>query len=105
MAKRQQVAEDLRRRIEAREFKVGDKLPGVVDLSNHYECSLEIARQALWVLHEEGFVRKPQQGLATKVIASPEPAQRGARELLAEVQDAVRCLEAKLEALAAALPD
>jgi DNA-binding GntR family transcriptional regulator len=105
MTKRQQVAEDLRRRIEVEEFKPGEKLPGVLDLARHYGCSMEVARRALWILHGQGLVREPRQGLYTRVIARPEPARPDAHELLAEVQRATQALGAKLEALAAALGD
>ena len=50
MTKPEQVAEDVRHRIEAEEFKVGDKLPGVSGLARQYGCSWEVARQALWML-------------------------------------------------------
>lgn len=104
MTKRQQVAEDLRRRIEIEEFKVGDKLPGVSDVARQYGCSWEVARQAVWTLHSQGYVRQPHQGLVTRVIARPEPARPTAFEMLAEVQDAVKDLQAKLDALATVLP-
>jgi DNA-binding FadR family transcriptional regulator len=82
---------------------VGDKLPGALNLARHYGCSMEVERRALWILHGQGLVREPRQGLYTRVVARPEPARLGARDLLAELQKTVHGLEAKLEALAAAL--
>ena len=74
-------------------------------LAYQYGCSWEVARQALWMLHGQGWVRKPHQGLNTRVIARPEPTQPSLRELLAEVQEVAQSLEAKLEVLAVALAD
>jgi hypothetical protein len=77
---------------------------GVLELARHYGCSMEVARHALWILHSEGLLRKPQQGLHTRVIAVPEPeAGPNPRELLVELQEAVRGLEVKLQALDTAL--
>jgi DNA-binding GntR family transcriptional regulator len=103
MTKSQHVATDLRRRITTEEFRVGDKLPGVSELARQYGCSWEVARQALWILHGQGWIGKPRQGLNTRVIARPEPAEPSPRELLAEVQEMMRDLGAKLEALATVL--
>jgi DNA-binding GntR family transcriptional regulator len=105
VVKRQQVAEDLRRRIKSGEFKIGDALPGVADLARYYGCSWEVAHRAVWILHGQGLIRKPHQGLDTLVIAGPEPEEPDVRELLGEVQEAIHSLGAKLEALAAALGD
>ena len=105
MVKRQKVAEDLRRRIQSGEFKIGDALPGVADLARYYGCSWEVAHRAVWILHGQGLIRKPHQGLDTLVIAGPEPEEPDVRELLGEVQEAIHSLGAKLEALAAALGD
>ena len=59
----------------------------------------------MWILHGQGLIRKPHQGLDTLVIAGPEPEEPDVRELLGEVQEAIHSLGAKLEALAAALGD
>jgi DNA-binding GntR family transcriptional regulator len=103
MTKRQQVAEELRRRIADGAWNVGEPLPGVGKLAREYGCSVEVARQAIHLLADWGLVRRPHQGWWTRVIAVPDPEQPNPRELLAELQETVRALGARVEALAAAL--
>lgn len=53
-----QVADDLRRRLDAGEWRGGDKFPGTVALSAEYDISQSTAVRAVAVLVSEGRLRK-----------------------------------------------
>lgn len=100
---RVQVADDLRRRIQAGEWKAGDRLPGVVKLCEEYGCCMEVVRRAEWILAGEGWLNRPRQGIWTRVAGRPPEATP--RDLLAEAREAYSSLGAKLEMLASTLDD
>ena len=57
MSRYQEIADDLRRRIQAGEFAVGDQLPSIAALQEHYAVpSLNTVRAAHRVLEDEGMV-------------------------------------------------
>jgi GntR family transcriptional regulator len=53
-----QVADDLRRRLDAREWKAGGKFPGTVAIAAEYDISQSTAVRAVAVLVSEGRLRK-----------------------------------------------
>ncbi|MFE2331042.1 winged helix-turn-helix domain-containing protein [Streptomyces coelicoflavus] len=53
-----QVADDLRRRLDAGEWKPGERFPGTVALSAEYDISQSTAVRAVGVLVSEGRLRK-----------------------------------------------
>ncbi|MEH6374515.1 GntR family transcriptional regulator [Streptomyces sp. KLMMK] len=56
----QSVADDLRRRIESGEFRVGDRLPAETQLATRYRVSVPTLRLSLELLQAEGRVEKQQ---------------------------------------------
>ncbi|MCC3769392.1 GntR family transcriptional regulator [Streptomyces sp. UNOC14_S4] len=56
----QRIADDLRRRIEAKELKVDTKLPSEKELASRYGVSTPTLREALDTLQAEGRVEKQQ---------------------------------------------
>lgn len=57
MARYEEVAADLRQRIDGGEWEPGDTLPTTAELMEHYGYSKETVRQAVDVLAKEGRVR------------------------------------------------
>ncbi|MGW6900760.1 winged helix-turn-helix domain-containing protein [Streptomyces sp. NPDC054919] len=53
-----QVADELRRRLDAGEWKAGDRFPGTVALASEYDISQSTAVRAVGVLVSEGRLRK-----------------------------------------------
>jgi GntR family transcriptional regulator len=51
-----QVADDLRRRIEAGEFPAGSMLPSLTSLAEQYQVSRTTARKAVGALRDAGLV-------------------------------------------------
>jgi DNA-binding GntR family transcriptional regulator len=84
---------DLRRRLANGEWGVGDQLPAIAELMDHYGTpSLNTVRAAQKLLADEGLVRS-EQGRGVFVLAVPaadEATDRG--ELLAKVTEARRLL-------------
>ncbi|GMA65519.1 GntR family transcriptional regulator [Alicyclobacillus fastidiosus] len=71
-----QIAEQLVEGIRRREWKYGEKLPGVRELSNHLNVSLETIQRAYHVLQEQGWVEsKSRRGttVSANVVTSPIP--------------------------------
>lgn len=69
MAQYQDIAEDLRRRIAAGEWEIGDRLPGISDLQEHYNArSLGTIRSAQALLVTDGMLRT-EQGVGVFVTA------------------------------------
>lgn len=66
----QAIAEDLRRRVEAREFGAGQLLPSESDLSAHYDASRVTVRRALEELRTAGLVDS-RQGFGWFIAADP----------------------------------
>lgn len=71
MARYHEIADDLRARIKAGEWKVGDKLPGISALQDHYEVekSLGTIRSAQQLLVADGMLRT-EQGVGAFVTAT-----------------------------------
>lgn len=75
MAKYKDIADDLRRRIQAGEFPVGAKLPGLTDLEAHYGAALNTVRAAQALLQEEGLLRIAQgEGAFVLQVPTTNPA-------------------------------
>ncbi|KAF2778707.1 winged helix-turn-helix domain-containing protein [Streptomyces sp. OM5714] len=53
-----QVADDLRRRLDAGEWQPGDRFPGTVAIAAEYDISQSTAVRAVGVLVDEGRLRK-----------------------------------------------
>lgn len=66
----QQIADDLRRRIESREFEPGSTLPRENDLQAHYEASRNTVREAIKLLVQQHLLetRAGQGTFVTKAI-------------------------------------
>ena len=71
MARYHEIAEDLRARIKAGEWRIGDKLPGIAALQDYYqvEKSLGTIRSAQQLLVAEGMLRT-EQGVGAFVTAT-----------------------------------
>ncbi|OII37524.1 hypothetical protein BIU98_15595 [Curtobacterium sp. MMLR14_010] len=70
----QTTFEDLRSRIRAGEFPVGQRLPSEAELLAHYDVSAITLRRALDMLREAGYVaRRPRVGTT---VVSAEPTTR-----------------------------
>lgn len=54
------VYRDLKARIQAGEFAVGDALPSIPELQRHYDAALSTVRSAQQLLEEDGLVRRVQ---------------------------------------------
>lgn len=71
MARYHEIADDLRARIKAGEWKIGDKLPGISALQDYYkvEKSLGTIRSAQQLLVADGMLRT-EQGVGAFVTAT-----------------------------------
>ena len=74
------LAADLRLRIEAGEWRPGEKLPGEHDLASHYEVSRATVRTALQDLESRGLT-VTRHGLGTLVTAHGVSGQADLRRL------------------------
>ncbi|AWI32960.1 GntR family transcriptional regulator [Streptomyces tirandamycinicus] len=52
-----QVADDLRRRLDAGEWGPGDRFPGTVDIAAQYDVSQSTAQKAVAAIRSEGRLR------------------------------------------------
>ncbi|MGW2932258.1 GntR family transcriptional regulator [Streptomyces sp. NPDC055722] len=52
-----QIAADLRRRLDAGEWKAGERFPGTVALAAEYEVTQSTTQKAVVALREEGRLR------------------------------------------------
>lgn len=97
MPRYREVADNLRDRIVAGEFPVGDALPPIKHLMEYYDIpSLNTIRQAHRVLADEGLVH-PQQGRGVYVISTDPQPSRGS--VLAEMKAARSALERAISLL------
>jgi DNA-binding FadR family transcriptional regulator len=105
MARYHEIADDLRSRIKAGEWAVGDKLPGISALQDHYkvERSLGTIRSAQRLLVADGMLRT-EQGVGAFVTAT-EPVRpitdltatlTEARDLINDALAAVRNTKGKI---------
>jgi DNA-binding GntR family transcriptional regulator len=91
------VAGDLRARISGGEFGIGDQLPTIGQLQEHYRVpSLNTIRQAQRLLTDEG-VLEPRRGVGVFVIATA--AQPAPQTLLTQLKDARTALDRAIAAL------
>ncbi|GAA2731515.1 GntR family transcriptional regulator [Actinocorallia aurantiaca] len=60
-ARYQEIAADLRERIEVGEYPVGGRLPGYRDLAQTYQASKDVIRRAIAELESEGLVEAAQR--------------------------------------------
>jgi DNA-binding GntR family transcriptional regulator len=97
MARYREIYEDLRRRVLAGEFPVGERLPSIADLQEHYDVpGLNTIRQAQQLLVEDGLV-ETRQGVGAFVLRTdPEPR---AVDVLAELRAARTALNRAIGAL------
>lgn len=70
-----QVAEVLRQRIVRGDWRVGDRLPSLLELAEEFSVARVTARQAVKLLEEEGYVA-PKRGRGTTVLERPEGFQK-----------------------------
>jgi len=81
-SKKQQVADDLRRRIRASELQIGDSLGDIFRMAEHYSCSFCTVRAAQQILVDEGLLSEIRPGVPTRVIAVPAAQNEGSQILL-----------------------
>ena len=97
MPRYRDIYADLRRRIAAGEWAVGDRLPDLPALMEHYEVSLNTVRRATGDLRNEGVLRI-SQGDGTFLAALLQPSNDELLERLrgaqAAIGDAIAALEA-----------
>ena len=97
------VADDLRDRLARREWGVGEKIPGISALQEHYGiASLNTVRRAQAILIEEGLLRS-EQGRGVYVVAHPgySPTKDRKAEALQAIDEAMRLLALARRGLAA----
>lgn len=91
VARWRDVADDLRRRIAAGEFGIGDRLPPIQQLQEHYGVpSLTTIRQAQQLLSAEGLLDR-RRGVGVFVAATSAPP--AAETLLSRLKDARAALD------------
>jgi DNA-binding GntR family transcriptional regulator len=97
MPRYREIYADLRRRIAAGEWQVGDRLPDLGAFMEYYNASLNTVRRATVDLRDEGVLRI-SQGDGTFLAVLPGPTNdellarlRGAQ---AAIGDAIAALEA-----------
>jgi DNA-binding GntR family transcriptional regulator len=71
------VEEDLRRRLADREWAIGEQIPGISELMDHYNASLGTIRRAQDPLVNEGLLRR-EQGRGVFVVDYSPPVERSA---------------------------
>lgn len=70
MARYRDIADDLRSRITSGEFSVGQQLPTIIELQNHYDVpGLNTIRQAQQLLVDQGLI-EARQGVGASFSAS-----------------------------------
>ena len=65
-----QVASVMRRRIETKQWSLGQKIPTLVELEREFQVARVTVRQAIDILREERLLRS-QQGRGTFVAENP----------------------------------
>jgi GntR family transcriptional regulator len=93
-----QIADDLRSRIDAGEFALGEKLPSIRDLASQYGVAAMTAQGALQRLRDERRVYSSGRG---HFVGEPGNSTDLA-ERLREVEAEVRALRSRIEILESA---
>jgi DNA-binding transcriptional regulator YhcF (GntR family) len=102
MARYREIYEDLRRRVLSGEFPVGERLPSIADLQQHYEVpGLNTIRQAQQLLVDDGLV-ETRQGVGAFVLRT-DPQPRPV-DVVAELRAARTAIDRALAALDATKP-
>jgi len=97
MARYREIYEDIRRRVLAGEFAVGDRLPSIADLQQHYDVpGLNTIRQAQRLLVDDGLV-ETRQGVGAFVIS--HEAKTKQVDIAAELRTARAAIDRALAAL------
>jgi GntR family transcriptional regulator len=68
-----QIADDLRRQIEAGRYQPGDRLPSLPTMQDTYGCAAATVRHALRELRDEGLVATQSTKGTFVLRAEPEP--------------------------------
>jgi DNA-binding GntR family transcriptional regulator len=97
-SKRDQVSDDLRKRIASGDLAVGDSLGDVFTMGTDYEVSHGTVRNAQRVLVAEGLLSEIKIGVPTRVIAKPvrssaDGALEALRRLHHELEAVIRQVE------------
>lgn len=92
------VADDLRRRMRAGDYAVGEELPKIDDLVNEHKVSHMTVKRALEVLAAEGLV-KTRQGKRAIVTGKPSEQQRSVQDQLDELREHLARLDARTRRL------
>lgn len=102
MARYREIADDLRRRITEGEFAVGDQLPSIATLQEHYDVpGLGTIRQAQQVLFDQSMI-VTRQGVGAFVV-STAPRTRTI-DVVQRLKTARAAIDDALAALAEAAP-
>lgn len=64
------IREDIRKRIVAGEWGLGEQMPGEIDLASEYDCSRTTMNRALRALADEGMIERKRKG-GTRVRPLP----------------------------------
>jgi DNA-binding GntR family transcriptional regulator len=96
-----EITIDLRKRLYQGEWDVGEQIPPLAELAEHYQSSMAMMRRAQAPLIAEGWLR-PQQGLGVyvAVIPSSEVAADKSRE--SAMTSALAAIDTAITALAEA---
>jgi DNA-binding GntR family transcriptional regulator len=97
MARYREIAEDIKSRIAGGEFPLGEQLPAITSLMDHYRVpGLNTIRQAQQLLVDDGMI-ETRQGVGAFVLRS-EPQPRPV-DVLAELRAARAALNIAIAAL------
>lgn len=95
------ITADLRKRLAQAEWGVGEQIPALAELCEHYHSSTATMRRAQGPLIGEGWLR-PHQGRGVYVAAIPSSEVAVEKSQQTTVTSAVTAIDAAITALAAA---
>jgi DNA-binding GntR family transcriptional regulator len=95
------ITADLRDRLARSEWRVGDQIPAIAELCEHYQSSTAMLRRAQAPLIAEGWLR-PQQGRGVYVAAIPAPTNAADKSRETAVTSALAAIDTAITALAEA---
>ncbi len=93
------ITVDLRDRLARSEWCVGEQIPAIAELCEHYRSSTAMMRRAQAPLIAEGWLR-PQQGRGVYVAAIPSSATAAQMSREAAVTSALAAIDTAITALA-----